>query len=248
MSNVFRSSAAVLLLLSLLCGREAVGCETMVVEIPQVAVRRAGVVAEATATAEQFTFRITKVWKGTASEIIKLTGIKPTGSSCDTYKPTVAGRQYLLLIESAQPASKAPVMVFPGTARAYEAEEFPAMLNYLSHPLRVSRRDVLDMMRGWRNGTISDTVFARWLRETAPVAEVDDWIAEHSLNLSVIRELNVRINERGVGLDKLSCELTFLRERVVPALIEALGARHLTPEMIDVLDRDYPEDDLCSGG
>jgi hypothetical protein len=105
----------------------------------------------------------------------QVSGIKPTGSSCDTYQPTIPGQQYLVLIDSLESTTSDAVTVFPGAASVYRTESVPGMKQYLAHPKRVSRRDVLAMLHGWHDGTIADPAFARWLRDTAPVAEVDDW-------------------------------------------------------------------------
>ena len=110
------------------------------------------------------------------------------------------------------------------------------------------------MLHGWHDGTIPDPAFALWLRDTVPVAEVDDWATfeegehETSLNLNVIRDLNFRINQPDVSLAELSCELAVLRTRVIPALLKVLEMQHLTPELIESLDHELLdiENDLCS--
>jgi hypothetical protein len=114
---------------------------------------------------------------------------------------------------------------------------------------------VLAMLHGWHDGTIADPAFALWLHDTAPVAEVDDWATfeegehETSLNLNVIRDLDFRINQDGVSLAELSCELAVLRSRMIPVLLQVLEVEHLTPEWIESLDHELLdiENDLCSG-
>lgn len=244
-----------LALVSMSVGRPGRACAVTVTEVPQVLAHRAAIVAEGTATADQYTFAITKFWKGTTSATVKLSGIKPTGSSCDTYQPTIPGKPYLLLIDSLEATTSEAVTVFSGAASVHRTEFAPRFTQYLAHPKRVSRRDVLAMLRGWHDGTIADPAFALWLRDTTPVADVDDWATfeegghETSLNLNVLRELDFRINQSGVSLAELSCELAVLRSRVIPALLQVLEAQHLTPELIESLDHELHdiENDLCSG-
>jgi hypothetical protein len=214
-----------LALVSMSAERPARACEVTVTEIPQVLAHRAAIVAEGTATADQFTFAITKFWKGTTSATVKLSGIKPTGSSCDTYQPTIPGEQYLLLIDSVEATTSEAVTVFSGAASVYRTESAPGITQYLAHPKRVSRRDVLAMLHGWHDGTIADPAFALWLRDTAPVAEVDDWATfeesdhETSLNLNVLRDLDFRINQPDVSLAELSCEQARARCEQAPRAI-----------------------------
>ena len=80
-------------------------------------------------------------------------------------------------------------------------------------------------------------------------AEFEPGDADTSVNLNVLGDLHFRMNGRGVPLSELTCELSVLRERVVPAMLTVLAAQEVTLELIESLGPlvDDVEDELCSG-
>lgn len=241
--------------LSVLLAANGSACSITIAR-PQEQVHDSAIVAEGTATGEHYTFEITKVWKGTASGMVRLAGIVPTSSICDSYRPTVPGTRYLLLIESAaEEIGDRGTHVYRSSASAEPLKDATRLMEYLQHRRWVTRREVVTMLRGWRRGTIADASFAQWLAEIVPVADVDDWIeldsdeGEISPNLDAMGDLDVRINNRGEALTELACELAALREHLVPMLLRMLEAPRITPELLLSIGdaHDFDEDDFCAG-
>ena len=200
--------------LLIVASTRAFACAVTVTELPQVLVHRAAIVAQGTATDAAFTFQIEKVWKGTISGIVRLSGIHPTGSTCDTYAPTIAGNRYVLLMETTDVSGAASVVPLANAN---------ALTEYLDHPKKVSRSEVIAAMETWQRGRTSDAAFARWLRDTAPVAEAED--------LTIVRVL--------YGLNQFftrACELAIVRARFVPAVLAVFRAKIVTPELEKAAD------------
>jgi hypothetical protein len=80
------------------------------------------------------------------------------------------------------------------------------------------------------------------------VAEVTDWFdldgSEWSLTLGILLELDSQLNERGVPISELQCEIGHLRSRAVPMSIEMLGVPNPTEEELDALEEAYDEAEL----
>ena len=241
-----------LLLLSFaLLANEASACTVTVDEPVQVLVRRAAIVAEAVALRGGLTFEVTSLYKGMASPQVLLGGFSFM-EKCEPKRMGVEGESYLILADAGGTRVDGPVTIFNGRALAYPIESATHLLDYLEHPVDVTRRDMESMLRAWRNQTITDKAFATWLHETTPVANVSDWTQfyiwdEHSLTLTVLRKLDARVNDPR-GFETLSCELSGLRERVVPKVLEALDERRLTPELLTSVEKLFTPgtDELCS--
>jgi hypothetical protein len=250
--GLFRMHRRWLPLLSFaLLATEAPACTITIDESPQVLVRRAALVAEATAK-DGLTFEITKLHKGMASPQVLLGGFG-FKEKCEPKRMGVEGRRYLIVVDAAGTRKDGPVTYFGGKALAYPIEDAAHLLEYLEHPVDVTRKDMDRMLRSWKERTIGDAAMAAWLRKTAPVANVSDWTRlyiwdEVSLTLTILEKLDARVNDPR-GFETLSCELSGLRERVVPKVLEALDERRLTPELLERVEKLFTmsTDELCSG-
>ena len=203
---------------------------------PQLSVHQAAAIVEGVATAKPFTFRIGKIWKGNARSIVSMQIPETASTPCgDSHPPTVEGERYLVFLDAAPEDTPGPA-----TGSYTRLEDSKGVINYLTNSRKLSRRNLIRMLRGWQNGTISEESFGKWLKETTPLADVDDWEEvegygyEVSLELDVLRALDARINQREVPLPENSCTMRTLRERVVSPLLELLGTRHL-PEDFEAL-------------
>ena len=226
-------------------------CPITVTERDQVVVHRATIIVEGTATAEQYTFDVTKFWKGSTASKVRLSGIHPTGDDCDTFQPTKPGERYFLLIQDTASKKNGSMEDYPGAAQIFPMrEEKDTLREYLSLPVRVSRREVLTMLRGWRDRTVDDARFSKWLEDVTPRAEVDDWIEDMSPNLEVMSDLRWRLVHNEFSPNEMPCVRDVLRERVVPAMIRILETRRLTSELADTLndleDGEYDETVACT--
>ena len=236
-----------------LLASEAPACTVTIDDPPQVLIRRAAIVAEAVATSDPLTFEITRLYKGMASPQVRLYGFSFT-EKCEPKRMGVEGREYLIVADAAGSRVDGPVTIFNGRALAYPIESAAHLLEYLEHPVDVTRRDMNAMLRAWKDQTITDAVFAAWLHDTAPVANVSDWTRfyiwdEVSLTLTILQRLDARVNDPR-GFETLSCELGGLRQRVVPKILEALDERRLTPELLAQVEKLFTmsTDELCSDG
>ncbi|HYH09133.1 MAG TPA: hypothetical protein VEK11_18940 [Thermoanaerobaculia bacterium] len=126
-------------------------------------------------------------------------------------------------------------------ARRIDEPEGKRLLRFLAGGAPVTRADVVAMLRGWQYRSVSDRAFAEWRRNTAPVADVDDWDEEsHSLTLHALEYFDAKLNRGEVPLAKNPC-VALLRTRVVPLFLQALGPRVLSEERMEELDREMNE-------
>jgi hypothetical protein len=239
--NVWLLAFAVIGIIFTFSAQDAIGCSVSVTYPHQVLVRRAAIVAEGVATAQPFTFQIEKVWKGSVSGVVKLSGPSANGSPCDTYWTTVSGDRYMLLMEVPSAAVGGGIVTFSGPTKVIAYEAAVDMRRYLAHAKRISRRDVISALENWQAGRMTNEAFARWLRETTPIADVDDWTTvegseESSLSLTSLHRLNSSINASQRSVDELSCEFGVLRNRVIPAILVLLRAEYVTEELLEAAE------------
>jgi hypothetical protein len=169
------------------------------VEAVQYQVRRARDIAEMVVNADRG-LEVAKTWKGDI--------------------PTLS-----LTFDEYEPGQRLLVLFYEDDTKYVRLEDAEPYLRYLESPQPVSRRELLQMLRGWEDRTIDDDAFAKWLHETKPVAEVEDWFflddgQEYSVVLFILEDLDYRMNGRGE--DEQTCVRKVLRERVAPDYIRAL--------------------------
>jgi hypothetical protein len=199
---------------------------TMMPGPPQELVRRARDIAEVVALTEYNAYEVTRVWKGS----LPTTLVLPAKSGSVQFVP---GRKYVVLLRAERPPQ-----VLAGASAA-------SILQYLSAPRRVTPGDLVRMLRGWHHGTVSDASMLRWLGDTLPVADVDDWTVldgeEMSLVLTVMEDLKFRMVRYGAPLEELTCQHRVLRERIAPMYIDVLLDPPLTDEEADAGDARFPD-------
>ena len=101
---------------------KAVACTVTIAEPPQVLVRRAALVAEATGTSDPFSFEITTLWKGMSSSRVRLWGFT-FKKNCEPERMGVEGKRYLILVEAAGTRTDGPETIFNGKPLAYSIEK-----------------------------------------------------------------------------------------------------------------------------
>jgi hypothetical protein len=230
---------------------KAAACTVTIADPPQVLVRRAALVAEATGTRDPFAFEITKLWKGMASPRVRLWGFS-FQKKCEPERMGVEGKRYLILVDAAGTRTDGPETIFNGKPLAYSIENAGPLLDYLEHPVDITTHGMRSMLNAWKDRTVSDEKFAQWLQATVPVAQVHDWAVlyfwtEVSVTLNVLRGLDARLNDAR-GFETLSCERDGLREEIVPKLLEILEAKRVTPELVKELEDVWKVtgDELCA--
>ena len=203
--------AAVLLLALAAQGRVVSSVEPV-----QVQVRRARDVGELV-IGKEGEYQTARVWKGE--------------------NPTL----YLVPAETTEPGARYPegkrflALFYDDATTWLPIEDAGELLRFLENPRPLTRRELLQMLRGWHGGTIDDEAMAKWLEEVKPVAQVDDWTVDDiSLTLAAIEDLHYRIHGHG-ELD-LTCVYKVLREQVAPLYIRAIESRAMELPQTELIE------------
>ena len=211
----------------------------MVVEANQKLFRDAVLVYEAVALQEQHHFAVERVWRGPERERVVLTWPTEHLHSCRGHQPTAPGKRYLLTIQCPEPAHG---HVFACPSRAEPIEHAETRLRYLRESYPLSRQELADNLRLFTTGSLSAEKLALWIRDMTVIAEPLDWeeregLGTVSLTLGSVQELDLLLNQSGVPLAEIECEIAFWKENVVPLLVAFLESHGPTTEEVRLVEQ-----------
>jgi hypothetical protein len=232
-----------LFVLSNLALQQAFACTTTVIPTNQQLFRGSVRVYEATALSSDLVFEVTRVWQGDDRDVIELQW--PKDHPCETLGATQIGETYLVVISCEDP-DDGDIASCPAWFEPLESADH--RLRYLTASETLWPSELAERLKAWLEGRESTDDLARWVSRMNDVAEVTDWFdldgSEWSLTLGILLELDSQLNERGVPISELQCEIGHLRSRAVPMSIEMLGVPNPTEEELDALEEAYDEAEL----
>jgi hypothetical protein len=202
------------------------GCSVIVVPSNQELFRDARLVYEAVALNTSFQFRVERVWRGPDRKALELPWAAEQVGRCTTGQSAIAAdERYLITIDCNDPVDEVAYDC-PSTAVLLSAA--PERMRYLRESYPLSPTEVVAEIRAWVAGEADTTDFALWVQEMVVIGDVRDWIliedSPVSLTLGVITELDAQLNDRGVPLEEIRCEVAYIQERLAPLFIELLSS------------------------
>lgn len=229
-------------------GSPANACAVMIIESNQELFRDAVVVVEAEALETQHHFKVEHVWRGPELETLALTWPLKHLNFCQGHQPTIPGERYLLTIQCAEPEEG---NVFSCPSRAERLEGAETRIRYLRESYPLTAEEIASQLRLLASGRLSLEGLAAWVRDMVEIAEVSDWresedLGRWSLTLGSLGELNLALNERGVPLDEIPCEMGYLIETVLPLHIAVLESQPTSVGDVELLEEaDFAADEAC---
>lgn len=223
-------------------------CAIMIIESNQELFRDAVVVVEAEALDTQQNFKVELAWRGPELDTLSLTWPLERLNLCEGHQPTVPGERYLVTIQCAEPEDG---NVFTCPSRAERLEDAESRIRYLRESYPLTAQEIADQLRLLASGRLSLEGLAWWVRDMIEIAEVSDWresedFGRWSLTLGSLGELNLALNERGVPLDEIPCEMGYFMETVLPLHIAVLEAQPASVEDVKLLEEAYfAADEAC---